>query len=52
MCPYQEIVLAIEGFDYYVTMFGSVERAIQNTIGYCLMCGETVVCEAVIGVIL
>jgi len=45
----KEIVQAIEGFDYYVTMFGSVERAIRNTIGYCLMRGETIVCEAVAG---
>ena len=45
----EEIVPAIEGFDYYVTMFGSVERAIQNTIGYCLMRGDTVVCEAMAG---
>jgi GNAT superfamily N-acetyltransferase len=43
----QETVPAIEGLDYYVTMFGSVERAIQNMIGYWLMQGETVVCEAV-----
>jgi RimJ/RimL family protein N-acetyltransferase len=38
---------AMEGFEYYVTMFGSAERAIRNMIGYCLMHGETVVCEAV-----
>jgi RimJ/RimL family protein N-acetyltransferase len=42
-----EIVPEIKGFDYYVTMFGSAERAIQNSVGYLLMCGETVVCEAV-----
>jgi RimJ/RimL family protein N-acetyltransferase len=44
-----EVVSALEGFDYYVAMFGSVERAIQHTIGYCLMHGETVVSEAVAG---
>jgi len=45
----KEIVLVLEEFDYYVTMFGSVERAIQNMIGYCLMRGDTVVCEAIAG---
>ncbi len=40
-----EIAPGLEGFDYYVTMFGSVERAIQNMIGYCLMQGETIVCD-------
>jgi GNAT superfamily N-acetyltransferase len=44
-----EIVPSLAGFDYYVSMFGSVERAIQRTIGYCLMHGETVVSEAVAG---
>lgn len=36
----------IEGFEYYVRMFGSLERAVRNIIGYCLMKGETIVCEA------
>ena len=27
-------------------MFGSLERAVQNMIGYCLMQGDTIVCEA------
>ena len=44
-----EIVPSLAGFDYYVAMFGSVERAIQRTIGYCLMHGETIVSEAVAG---
>jgi RimJ/RimL family protein N-acetyltransferase len=43
----EESAQEIEGFDYYVKMFGSLERAIQNMIGYCLMQGETIVCEAV-----
>ncbi len=38
---------AIDGFDYYVAMFGTVERAVRDMIGYCVMQGETVVCEAV-----
>lgn len=44
-----ELARAIEGFDYYVTMYGSLERAIQNMIGYCLMHGETIACEAEAG---
>ncbi len=43
----EEIAPAIEEFEYYVTMFGSLERAIQNMIGYCLMQGETLVSEAI-----
>jgi RimJ/RimL family protein N-acetyltransferase len=42
-------VPSLAGFDYYIAMFGSVERAVQNTIGYCLMHGEAVACEAVAG---
>jgi hypothetical protein len=45
----EELAPALAGYDYYVAMFGSVERALQNTIGYCLMHEETVVCEAVAG---
>src|SRR5262245_14271253 len=44
-----EIVPALEGFDYYVAMFGSVERALQQTIGYCIVYVGTVVSEAVAG---
>lgn len=44
-----QVVPSLEGFDYYIAIFGSVERAIQNTVGYCLMQGETVVSEAVAG---
>jgi RimJ/RimL family protein N-acetyltransferase len=44
-----EIVPALAGFDYYIAMYGSVERAVQNTIGYCLMHGKAVACEAVAG---
>jgi GNAT superfamily N-acetyltransferase len=44
-----EIVPSLTGFDYYVSMFGSLERAIQRTIGYCLLHGETVVSEAIAG---
>jgi GNAT superfamily N-acetyltransferase len=44
-----EIVPALEGFGYYVAMFGSVERALQDTIGYCVMHGTAVVSEAVAG---
>ena len=45
----EETAQAIEGFGYYVTMFGSLERAVENTIGFCLMLGETIVCEAIAG---
>ena len=45
----EELVPALEGFAYYVSMFGSVECALQNTIGYCLMHDEIVACEAVAG---
>ena len=45
----EELAQRIEGYDYYVTMFGSIEQAVQNTIGYCLMHGETIVCEAIAG---
>ena len=38
---------AIDGFDYYVAMFGTAERAIRDMIGYCVMQGEAVVCQAV-----
>jgi hypothetical protein len=37
----EELAQKIEGSDYYVKMFGSLERAIQNMISYCLMQGET-----------
>lgn len=43
----EELAQRIEGFDYYIRMFGSLERAIKNMIGYCLMHGETIVCEVV-----
>jgi RimJ/RimL family protein N-acetyltransferase len=38
---------AIPEFDYYVKMFGSSERAIQNMIGYYLVQGEQIACEVV-----
>lgn len=44
-----DIVPRLAGFDYYVAMFGGVERAVQNTIGYCVLWGEAVVSEAVAG---
>ena len=44
-----QIVPALEGFDYYVSMFGSVERALQQTVGYCIVYDEMVVSEAVAG---
>jgi RimJ/RimL family protein N-acetyltransferase len=44
-----EILPALEGFDYYVSMFGGIERALQQTIGYCIVQGETIVSEAVAG---
>lgn len=43
------IVPRLAGFDYYAAMFGGVERAVQNTIGYCVLWGEKVVSEAVAG---
>jgi hypothetical protein len=44
-----EVVPLLEGFDYYTSMFGSVERAIQQTIGYCLMHDGQVASEAIAG---
>ncbi len=44
-----DIVPALLGFDYYVSMFGSIGRALDHTIGYCLMRDEVVVCEAIAG---
>ena len=40
---------SLDGFDFYVTMFGSLERALEHTICYRLFDGETVVSEAVAG---
>ena len=39
----------IEGFDYYVKMFGSLELALQHTIGYCLMQDDQIACESIAG---
>jgi GNAT superfamily N-acetyltransferase len=44
-----EIAPLLEGFDFYVSMFGGVEHALQHIIGYCLMDGTVVVSEAVAG---
>jgi hypothetical protein len=44
-----EVVPALKGFDYYVAMFGGIERALQHTIGFCAIHDETVVSEAVAG---
>jgi RimJ/RimL family protein N-acetyltransferase len=38
---------AVPEFDYYVKMFGSSERALQSMIGYYLVQGEQIACEAV-----
>lgn len=43
------LVPVLAGFDYYVAMFGSVARALEQTIGYCLLHDDKVVCEAVAG---
>jgi GNAT superfamily N-acetyltransferase len=43
------IVPTLGGFDYYVAMFGSIGRALEHTLGYCLLHGEAVVCEAIAG---
>lgn len=45
----QAIVPLLAGFEYYASMFGSVERAIEQTIGYCIVHGREVVSEAVAG---
>lgn len=45
----KQIVPLLEGFNYYVSMFGGVEQALQNTIGYCLMQDAAVISEAVAG---
>ena len=38
---------AVPEFDYYVKMFGGSERALQSMIGYYLVQGEQIACEAV-----
>jgi GNAT superfamily N-acetyltransferase len=45
----QDCVAWLDGFDYYAAMFGSVERALEGTIGYCVMHETEIVCEAVGG---
>jgi RimJ/RimL family protein N-acetyltransferase len=45
----QDCVARLDGFDYYAAMFRSVERALERTIGYCVMHEAEVVCEAVGG---
>jgi RimJ/RimL family protein N-acetyltransferase len=39
----------LDGFDYYIAMFGSVEAALQGTIGYCVLHEGDIVAEAVAG---
>jgi GNAT superfamily N-acetyltransferase len=39
----------LEGFEYYVSMYGNAERALKHTIGYCLLHDGQVVSEAVAG---
>lgn len=39
----------LDGFDYYVSMYGSAERALKHTLGYCLLHDGQVVCEAIAG---
>ena len=43
----QWLAQQVEGFDYYVKMFGSLEQALQNMIGYCLMEEDKIVSEAI-----
>jgi GNAT superfamily N-acetyltransferase len=43
------VPLLDDGYDYYAAMFGSVERALQGTIGYCVVYEAEIVCEAVGG---
>ncbi len=38
---------AVPEFDYYVKMFGSLDQALQSMIGYYLVQGEQIACEAV-----
>jgi GNAT superfamily N-acetyltransferase len=38
---------AVPEFDYYVKMFGSLQGAVENMVGYYLAQGERVACEAV-----
>jgi predicted GNAT family acetyltransferase len=37
----------VPGFEYYVKMFGYVEQAIKNILGYYLVSGDQIACEAV-----
>jgi len=40
----------VQGFaEYYGSMYGSVERAVEEIIGYCLMNGDVIVSEAEAG---
>ncbi len=45
----REVEPLLEGFDYYVSMYGSAERALEHTIGYCLMDNGYIVSEAIAG---
>jgi RimJ/RimL family protein N-acetyltransferase len=45
----KEVVPLLEGFDYYISMFGSTERALEHTLGYCLLHDGRVASEAVAG---
>lgn len=44
-----EVVPLLEGFDYYVSMFGGTARALQNTIGFCVMHEGQVASESIAG---
>jgi GNAT superfamily N-acetyltransferase len=39
----------LAGFDYYIAMYGTAERALEQTIGFCVLDGADVVGEAVAG---
>lgn len=44
-----ELVPALSGYDYYVTMFGGAAAALSHTVGFCLLHAKQVVSEAVAG---
>lgn len=53
LCRVEPYILPLmEGFDYYISMFGTSEAALRNTLGYCLMQDGKVVSEAVAGPLL
>jgi L-amino acid N-acyltransferase YncA len=45
----QALIQRLAGFDWYVTMFGGAEKALEKVLGYCLTQDDDVLCEALAG---